>query len=146
MTDNDIVKALECLGGQDMACKDCPFDVQNYHICSSNVARNARMLILKQQAEIERLKKNNGERVDFLSKLIKAEKKKCKWSVGTAEIEAIKEFARRVKETFPPREDPHCTDDDIFTLDSIDQIMNEMFGIIVENPVESVENRAIFHR
>lgn len=131
MTDNEIVKALECLGGQDMACKDCAFDVQNYHICTSNVARNARMLILKQQAEIERLKENNGERVDFLSKLIKAEKKKCKWSVKTAEIEAIKEFARRVKETFPPREDPHCTDDDIFTLDSIDRIMNEMLGCVI---------------
>lgn len=40
--------------------------------------------------------------------------------------EAIKEFARRVKATFPTRDDPHCTDDDIFTLDSIDRIMNDM--------------------
>ena len=40
--------------------------------------------------------------------------------------EAIKEFARRVKATFPTREDPRCTDDDIFTLDSIDRIMNDM--------------------
>ena len=82
------------------------------------------------KAEFERLKQNNAERVEFFSALIEAEKRKGKRLKTIAEAEAIKEFARRVKATFPPREDPHCTDDDIFTLDSIDTIMNDMLSVL----------------
>ena len=78
------------------------------------------------RAEIDRLKQNNADRVEFFSALIEAEKRKAERLKTIAEAEAIKEFARRVKATFPPREDPRCTDDDIFTLDSIDTIMNDL--------------------
>lgn len=40
--------------------------------------------------------------------------------------EAIKDFAERLKSTFPPRESEKCTLDDCYTLDQIDTIMQEM--------------------
>lgn len=55
-------------------------------------------LIETANAEIERLHKRNGENTDFLAKLIEAEKQKCKSCIKLAEAEAIKEFAKRVKE------------------------------------------------
>jgi hypothetical protein len=82
------------------------------------------------RAEIDRLKQNNADRVEFFSALIEAEKRKAERLKTIAEAEAIKEFARRVKATFPSREDPRCTDDDIFTLDSIDTIMNDMLSVL----------------
>jgi hypothetical protein len=82
------------------------------------------------KAEIDRLKQNNADRAEFFSALIEAEKRKAKRLKTIAEAEAIKEFARRVKATFPSREDPRCTDDDIFTLDSIDTIMNNMLSVL----------------
>jgi len=82
------------------------------------------------RAEVERLEQNNADRVEFFSALIEAEKRKAERLKTIAEAEAIKEFARRVKATFPSREDPRCTDDDIFTLDSIDTIMNDMLSVL----------------
>lgn len=57
MTDDDIIKALECCGiNQD--CKGCYFDVHEAgDICAREVVKNAFDLINRQQEEIERLKK-----------------------------------------------------------------------------------------
>ena len=53
MTDNEIVKALEC-------CKidDCDNCLNNFGNCYSNLAGYALNIIKRQQAEIERLKNN----------------------------------------------------------------------------------------
>jgi hypothetical protein len=83
-------------------------------------------LINRQKAEIDRLKKDN-EYILMQHKFQRRPSGDC-WNdvIEKAKDEAIKEFARRVKATFPPRDDARCTDDDIFTLDSIDRIMNDM--------------------
>lgn len=47
-------------------------------------------------------------------------------TLESARAEAIKEFAERLKETFPPREDARCTLDDCYTLDRIDDLVKEM--------------------
>ena len=53
MTDNEIVKALECcvIG----YCRDCAFDVEHFN-CKNNLMNNALDLLSRQKAEIERYK------------------------------------------------------------------------------------------
>ena len=111
MTDNDIVSALLCLGGQDMKCHSCVFDVQNYHICSSNVARNARLLILKQQTEIHRLI---------------AEKDALIKTYGECMTDCIKDFTVKLKEEQYFYED-ECGDFVGFVpVAKIDELVKEM--------------------
>lgn len=76
MTDNEIIKALECcispLGGD--ACDECPFHKE--HICREDsfaIERYALDLINRQKAEIERLKEGMNferERVDNIPNLL----------------------------------------------------------------------------
>lgn len=61
MSDNEIVKALECCS-RGLSCKLCPY----YEPCSSVLCRDAIALIKRQQAEIERLNKE----VDRLSQIV----------------------------------------------------------------------------
>jgi hypothetical protein len=42
--------------------------------------------------------------------------------------QAIKEFAEKLKATFPDRQDSRCTLDDCYTLDIIDNLVEEMTG------------------
>lgn len=42
--------------------------------------------------------------------------------------DGVKEFAERLKATFPDREDKRCTLDDCYTLDLTDRIAEEMVG------------------
>ena len=46
--------------------------------------------------------------------------------IETAKAEAVKEFAERLKASFPDRNDPRCTADDVFTLNYIDDLVEEM--------------------
>ena len=68
-------------------------------------------LINRQKAEIERYK--------GVIKLLEND-------VLTTKTEAVKEFAERLKATFPSREDKRCTLDDCYTLDCIDNLVKEM--------------------
>lgn len=72
MTDNEIIKALECCKPkQNRNCGDCPaYDLGNF--CAAELRENVLDLINRQKAEIEKLK--------------------------SAKSEAIKEFADRLKE------------------------------------------------
>ena len=55
MTDNEIIKALECCG-KDKHCGDCPyFETVDISECLKVAMTNARELINRQKAEIERL-------------------------------------------------------------------------------------------
>lgn len=58
MTDNEIVKALECCIAKPIAlCKNCPYFLGNGKCKHSKMQREALDLINRQQAEIEALKK-----------------------------------------------------------------------------------------
>lgn len=83
MTDNEIIKALECCGRE--SCLSCPYRDGKCHQ-GNPMIRDARDLINRQQAEIERLQK--AHRLNLLIQLDIAEKIKS---------EAIKEFAERFK-------------------------------------------------
>lgn len=84
MTDNEIVKALECCANE-LGCKNCPENPHkgNYGFCTDPLIKGAFNLINRQKAEIERLK--------GWQDLLKAEKH------SLIKAEAIKEFAERLK-------------------------------------------------
>lgn len=77
MTDNDVIRALECCSNAE-PCANCPYQKQCDETDLAEIALN---LISRQKAEIERLKK--GWRADVIE---------------TAELkaEAVKEFAERL--------------------------------------------------
>lgn len=85
MTDEQIIKALECCSGEADICKStCPCYVANAS-CLKNMAKEALDLINRQKAEIERLQRAYAvyEEITGLKR---------------AKSEAIKDFAERVKE------------------------------------------------
>lgn len=65
MTDKEIIKALECLTGESIPCRDCSYSANYTHFdCQRQVAKDALDLINCQKAEIERLKAHINEVAD----------------------------------------------------------------------------------
>jgi hypothetical protein len=102
MTDNEIIKALECLSGINILCKECAYHKKfHYPDCRQEVAEKALDLINRQKAEIERLKAEADQIAEDYSNLViekdelfdEAEK-----LIKKAKAEAVKEFAERLKE------------------------------------------------
>lgn len=112
MTDSDIIKALECCFQADCdMCDECPY--KKFERCIDRTQKDAAFLIRVQQAEIERLKAEHDALIRNY--------KECA-------MEAVRDFAERLKATFPPRDSGKCTLDDCYTLDKIDEIVAEMEG------------------
>lgn len=86
MTDNEIIKALECLRGNAFDCGECPYCSCYPAPCEQQVAKDALSLVIRQKEEIERLK-NRDLQVEVSEKLEREIK-----------AEAVKEFAERLKE------------------------------------------------
>ena len=97
MTDNEIVKALECCMG--CACKECSYhneaDVADVS-CKDRLVIDALKLINRQKAEIETWKKNCDDLYEEMSERQKAEVEIAK---RMGKSKAIKEFAERLKES-----------------------------------------------
>ena len=104
MTDNEIIKALECCG-EGGVCTNCPLFECKSGKCISELNIKALDLVKRQQAEIERL--SNPQGVTFLANGIEIHAKdsdeyyKFKRLVKS---EAITEFAERLKTTFKQME------------------------------------------
>ena len=126
MTDNEIIKSLECCvkDGYPYGCKDCQYHNLN---CNEQLDADALDLINRQKVEIERL-----ERDVFTYKIrwAKAESRETK-----AKAEAIKEFAERLKEKAhtTPVFDSYCSKTymgnvlKVYVAD-IDNLVKEMVG------------------
>ena len=84
MTDNEIIKALECCKKDD--CDNCPNDFGN---CYANLAGCSLDLINRKQAENEELRIENQS--------LRAAANSYKLHYNKARAEAIKEFAKRLK-------------------------------------------------
>ena len=121
MTDKDIIKALKCIAGEDaILCAECAFaNVEFAFRCRKNVAKAAIDHIKRQQAEIERLidlafdlTEDNEARV--------ADNHDLRVELKTAKAEAIREFAKRMKEKV----------DVVYSIkhlqDTIDHLVKEM--------------------
>ena len=92
MTDKDIVKALECCGIKT-DCKGCYFDThESEDICAREIVKNAFDLINRQKEEIEFLRKTIGKNSKKALDVTLEEIEKSR-------VEAIKEFAERLKQT-----------------------------------------------
>ena len=88
MTDNEIIKALECLRGNAFDCGECPYCSCYPAPCEQQVAKDALSLVIRQKEEIERLK-NRDLQVEVSEKL----ERKIK-------AEAVKEFAEKFEMAF----------------------------------------------
>lgn len=98
MTDNEIVKALECCMG--CGCKECPNFNENdidEECCMGRLIVEALKLVNRQKAEIERYKENmpylEQQSLDFCGVL-------CDFAeelIAKYKSEAVKKFADRLK-------------------------------------------------
>ena len=97
MTDNEIIKALECCSCKPLKCNDCPcmqtgerFEVEKYAID----------LINRQKAEIEDLETEidnpyEQAKADILGNMADGGVS-CHWCIEKHRANAIKEFAERL--------------------------------------------------
>ena len=123
MTDNDIIKALECCNYPMQVCNECPIpnDIRDNCKCMETLCETALNLIKRQQAEIERLAKGCGiiteEDENWYPPPLK--------TLEEIKAEAIKEFAERLRKHYDAYEDyddiyaHHIRDDIDFTLDDM---------------------------
>ena len=89
MTDNEIIKALECCGFEyGNLCSVCPKYEKDNDFCQEELHNYALDLINRQQAEIERLKIENQS--------LRSAANSCKLHYNEARAEAVKEFVENV--------------------------------------------------
>ena len=123
MTDNEIIKALECCCEDGDGCTGCPRLNAEFGAtitsCSAGLATNALSLINRQKAEIKRLTRMY---LTLCESLDKAENQ-----ISTAQAEAIKEFAERLKEKNIMSE--HQREDFLLVFyKAFDDLVKEMVG------------------
>lgn len=96
MTDNEIIKALECHASHTDECDNCP----NIEIissgCSEIMAENALALINRQKAEIERLKNHFMYAETHNSRIFEIGAEHA--IVQAIKPQIIREFVERLKE------------------------------------------------
>ena len=90
MTDNDIIKALECCAN----CENCSYETTNCILakemeCRSLLAQNALDLITRQQAELENLKVENQSLRSAANSL------KMHYEEAQAEIDSLRADLKR---------------------------------------------------
>ena len=112
MTDNDIIKALECCTSDGCTCRECPYEDTKHIVneefetmsngktydawsCDEWLKIDLLDLINRQKAEIERLT-TLAELGNIRANGYRAMRDKAK----NAKAEAIKEFAERLKNRF----------------------------------------------
>lgn len=106
MTDEQIIKAMQCVIGNGVDCTECEYqEVLPFPSCMRMCAKNALNLINRQKAEIERLKDENKsirycyeQAKSYNDTLAESCEKNCKHFNMTTRAEAIKKFAERLKE------------------------------------------------
>ena len=114
MTDNEIIKALECLCGVALKCRECQYSNRyQFPLCQQRVAKDTLDLINRQRAEIERLKIENQ------SLRMAANSYKIHYN------EAVKEFAEKLKDDWWHNA---YYSEDVNVLDWIDNLVKEMAG------------------
>ena len=84
MNDNDIIKALECCSSNRVGCPECPAYNYGSGQCVDEILQHAIDLINRQRTEIERLKAGEYRYIGE--------------TVQNARIEAIEDFAEKIKE------------------------------------------------
>ena len=109
MTDNEIIKALECCAA-DINCKECSMDLKPN--CFSKLNKDALDLINRQKAKNESLKVDLAKCSIRLDNLYK--------TADEIKSEAIKEFAKELKNCFA------ISGDYLDIINIIDNLVKEM--------------------
>ena len=93
MTDNEIIKALECCAywESDKSCEECPANTYGFS-CANKMAKHYLELINRQKAEIERLNKIRAKQANIIGEE-RGQKYELLNKIGKSKSEAIKEFA-----------------------------------------------------
>ena len=95
-TDEQIIKAMQCVIGNGVSCSECEYQkVLPFPSCRRMCAEQALDLINRKNAEIERLQNRNK----FLEIEYKNQGNLFWARVQTSNLEAIKDFAERLKRT-----------------------------------------------
>jgi hypothetical protein len=124
MTDNEIIKALECCYGNKVNCNECPMWEYEGDCFEGLMKHNALSLINRQKAEIERLHEEVDKQYEIAEANVRAEiasgGTSCHWCEDKVRAEAIKEFAERLKSKFDPY------DADYYCYAFVDDVVKEM--------------------
>ena len=120
MTDKEIIKALECCEVSG-TCEYCPLKSDKKN-CLSLLSKNALDLIKRQQAEIDRLQEYHDATEGAIYSF-REDHAKVKFFKKEIEVEAIKEFAERLKAISHPYGDTQM----VFEL-QIDNLVKETVG------------------
>lgn len=125
MTDNEIIKAMQCVIGNDAKCSECTYQkVLPFPSCRRKCAKNALDLINRQKAEIERLRKSQVKEIHIDKEFYE----ECQYEMKQAKSEAIKEFAERLKAKMRNCS-MYCIDEQTYYLISyslVDNLVKEM--------------------
>ena len=117
MTDNEIIKALECCSMfvTSAKCDECPLNEQE---CIQGLPWNALDLINRQKAEIERLEEILGGTSKVLTE-----------TCAVVRAEAIKEFLSKARElSYKSSDWSHGEHPIVIELDDLETICEEMVG------------------
>ena len=120
MTDNEIIKALECCGREN--CNGCPYRTDKLCHQGNPMIRDACDLIKCQKAEIQDLEIKNEHLVCFLAE---------------ARKDAIKEFAERLKKDLCDLEFNANTERKTIRVselrEQVDWVLHTVFIEIIDN-------------
>lgn len=126
MNDADIVKALECCkdSANFQKCAECPYSKDAIGVdCLDKIIADAFDLIKRQKAEIESMRKAMDNECDSCACELLDQRDRAK-------TEAIKEFAKRLKEQghiqLPPVGYTIDTSDFVIYPEDIDILLKEM--------------------
>lgn len=116
MTDNEIIKALECCVCNLYKCPECPYNNETVSKCSVKLKFDALDLINRQQKDID----------DLCKVLGRAYQENCflEASRKSVRTEAVKEFAERLYERARPTVE-FC---EVVLGADIDNLVKEMVG------------------
>lgn len=116
MTDNDIIKALECCSTYGVSCTNCPAYVSSEKSTCREVLKGAVEIINRQNATIEQLEK---DKESFANSYAKAVARNL-----TIKAEAVKEFAELLKEHIRDYHPYYYVIDE----EVVDNLVEEMVG------------------
>ena len=121
MTDDDIIKAMQCVIGNSVNCSECTYQkVLPFPSCTRMCAKDALDLINRQKAEIERLKRDIA-----IHKHVHEESNAAyQILVKQAKNQAIHEFVKKFKDRVVNKYE--YVQVDIF--DELDNFTKEMTG------------------
>ena len=122
MTDNDIIKALECCIHEPMLnCRNCPYE-NSCNMGRSDIQRDVFAFINRLKTEIDILRSSLHVSSQNFENMARAMPNIAK----ATRIEAIKEFAEKLKEkVYIPGAYPNYSDEIIIEIDNLVKEMTE---------------------